>query len=86
MMARIFSGMKQIRYLGGIKLTLDFGKGRKNDVIKIPVIQFIIDDCKWNDLLCGRKGVHSLNMKGLCRDCDIKSSNGENNCFNSELT
>ena len=46
-------------------------------VIAIPVIQFIIGDCKGNDLLCGRKGGHHLNMKGLCRDCNIAPKDGD---------
>ena len=77
--------MKLIRDNGGIRLTLDFGEKRIHDVIAIPVIQFIIGDCKGNDLLCGRKGGHSLNMSGLCRDCDIKPADGDNTCIGQEL-
>ena len=77
--------MKAIRDNGGIKLTLDFGNNKKHGVIAIPVIQFIIGDYKGNDLLCGRMGGHSLNMKGLCRDCDISPDNGNNTCIDQRL-
>ena len=56
MMAKIFEEMKHIRDSCGIKLTLDFGKYGTHKVIAIPVIQYIIGDCKGNDTLCGRKG------------------------------
>ena len=52
--------MKEIRGNGGLRSTLDFSSGKKHDVIAIPVIQFIIGNYKGNDLLCGRKGGHSL--------------------------
>ena len=85
MIGFIYKEMKQIRDNGGIRLTLDFGEKRIHDVIAIPVIQFIIGDCKGNDLLCGRKGGHSLSMRGLCRDCDIKPADGDNTCISQEL-
>ena len=77
MMAKIFQEMKEIYDNGGIKIVLDFGNGDRHTVIAIPVIQFIIGDCKGNDLLCGRKGGHHLNMKGLCRDCNIAPKDGD---------
>ena len=85
MMSKIFEEMKYIRDCGGIKLTLDFGKHGKHNVIAIPVIQYIIGDCKGNDTLCGRKGGHSLNMKGLCRDCNIPPDDGDNICIDAPL-
>ena len=85
MMAKIFQEMKEIRDSGGIKLCLDFGGGEKHDVIAIPVIQFIIGDCKGNDLLCGRKGGHHIRMKGLCRDCDISPEDGDDVCIEKDL-
>ena len=85
MMAKIFEEMKQIRDSGGIKLTLDFGKDGTHEVIAIPVIQYIIGDCKGNDTLCGRKGGHSLGMKGLCRDCNITPDDGDNTCIEGPL-
>ena len=84
-MAKIFEEMKQIRESGGIKLTLDFGKYGTHEVIAIPVIQYIIGDCKGNDTLCGRKGGHSLGMKGLCRDCNITPDDGDNTCIGGPL-
>ena len=56
MLTCIFKEMKDIRDQGGIKLTLDFGEWLKHDVVAIPVIQFVIGDCKGKDLLCERKG------------------------------
>ena len=44
MISRIFQEMKQINNSGGMKLKLDFDKGRKHEVISIPVIQFSIGD------------------------------------------
>ena len=80
MLKCIFKEMKDIRVSGGIKLTLDFGESLKHDVIVIPVIQFIIGDCKENDLLCGRKGGHSLLMNCLCQDCDISPMHVDDTC------
>ena len=56
MIGKIFQEMKEIRDNGGIRLILDLGSGRMHDTIAIPVIKFIIGDCKGNDILCGRKG------------------------------
>ena len=85
MMSQIFKEMKDIRDSGGLKLTLDFGEHGRHDVIAIPVIQFIIGDCKGNDTLCGRKGGHSLNMNGLCRDCTISPMDGDNTYIGAPL-
>ena len=85
MMSKIYLEMKQIRDSGGIKLTLNFGVDGKHEVIAIPVIQYVIGDCKGNDTLCGRKGGHSLQMKGLCRDCNIHPSEGDNTCIDRPL-
>ena len=65
--------------IGGIKLTLDFGKHGTHEVIAIPVIQYTIGD----HTLWGRKCGHSLGMKGLCCDCIIKPDNGDNT-FNDD--
>ena len=85
MMSKIFQEMKYIRDCGGIKLTLNFGIHGKHDVIIFPVIQYVIGDCKGNDTLCRRKGGHSLSIQGLCRDCDISPSDGDNTCINQPL-
>jgi hypothetical protein len=85
MLFHIFKEMKDIRDRGGIQLTLDFGNEKKYDVIAIPVIQYIIGDCKGNDLLCGRMGSHSTAMGGLCRDCNISPSDGDDTCVGKEL-
>ena len=54
---------------------IGFGLNRIHKIIIIPVIKFINRDCEGNDLLFSRMGGGCLlNMKGLCRDCDIASS------------
>ena len=73
--------MKYIIDSGDMTLTLNLGVYCKHEVISIPVIQFIIGDCKGNLLLCGKKGSNSLNMNRLCRDCDIHPSDGNNMCI-----
>ena len=77
MLSRIFQEMHHIRQSSGIRLTLDFGDNRIHQVIAIVVIQCIIGDCKGNDMLCGRMGGHTLQMKGICRDCDISPNDGD---------
>ena len=44
-----------------------------------------LGDCKGNDTLCGRKGGHSLNMGGLCRDCNIPPADGDDVCIDRPL-
>ena len=41
---------------------------------KVPV-QFIIGDCKSQDMLCGRYGSH--NCYSICRDCDCTFQNSD---------
>ena len=48
------------------------------DIIIVPVIQYIIGDCKGNNVHCGRKGTHVLTTPRLCRDCNIPSSEADN--------
>ena len=52
--------MKDLRDNGGITLTLDFGTILKHYFIAIPVIKFIIRDCKDSDLLYDWKEVIHL--------------------------
>ena len=66
-------------------LHLNFGDDQIYEVIAIPVIQFIIGDCKGNDMLCGRMGGHTLQMKDLCRDCDISPNDGDDLCIGKPL-
>ena len=81
MIDHIFSEFRDIREKGGMRVNLDFGTGTVHDANIIPVIQFIIGDCKGNDLLCGRKAGHSLKMSGLCRDCNISPDSGDDTCI-----
>lgn len=85
MLRCIYKEMKDIRDSGGIEMTLDFGPSLKHNVIAIPVIQFIIGDCKGNDLLCGRKGGHSLLMNGLCHDCNIQPKYADDTYIGKKL-
>ena len=62
-----------------------FGEYGMHDVIDIPVIQFIIGDCKGNGIICGRKGGHLLNINGLYRDCDVLPMDGDNTYIGSPL-
>ena len=85
MIAHIFSEFEEIQKKGGVRVVLDFGTNKTYDVVVKPVIQFIIGDCKGNDLLCGRKGGHSVKMKGLCRDCNISPDLGDDTCIGMRL-
>ena len=78
MIGHIFNELKSIYNNGGLKINiyLKDEKGYRN-IIFIPFIQFIIGDCKSNDVFCYRKGTHSLNTARLCRDCDMYSSEAD---------
>ena len=84
MMSQIFKEFKDIQDAGGILLDLEFD-GKKTRVRAVPVIAFIIGDCKGNDLLCLRQGGHHVKMKGLCRDCNISPDDGDNTCIDQPL-
>ena len=80
MLKHIFREFRSINSKGGIKVDIDFqdGRGLQKDIILVPVIQYVIGDCKGNDVHCGRKGTHSLNTPNLCRDCNIPSEEADN--------
>ena len=61
-----------------------FGDHGTHDVITIPIIQLIIGGYKYNDILCGSEGGHSLNMKGLCQDFNTPPADGDNT-YNSSV-
>jgi hypothetical protein len=61
----------------GIKWKLDFGEDGQHDVILRLPLQFIIGDCEGHDKLVGRYKGHTMNMKGLCRDCDVPTANAD---------
>ena len=52
--------------------------GKVHKVVFKLAIQFIIGDCEGHDEICGRKKGHSLDMKGLCRDCDCLPNQSDN--------
>ena len=85
MLSSTFQEMHHIRPSGGIRLTLDFVENLIYRVTAIPVIQFIIGDFKGNDMLCGRMSGYTLQMKGLCRDCDISPNDGDDLCIGTPL-
>ena len=74
----IMDEFKQIQGAdGGFSWKLELSKNSFDVVFKLA-IQTIIGDCKGNDLLCGRFGSHGINVKMLCRDCDVLTSEGDN--------
>ena len=84
MLKHIFREFRSINENGRIKVDIDFqdGRGIQKDIILVPVIQYVIGDCRGNDVHCaGRKGTHSLNTPNLCRDCNIPSQQGDNPNF-----
>ena len=60
MSSQLFKYLKDTRDKDDIQTTLDFWDNMKDDVIDILVIQFIIGDYKYNNLICGCKGEQSL--------------------------
>ena len=84
MMAEIFREFREVQEAGGMTMDI-FIDGKQTTVKAIPVISFIIGDCKGNDLLCLRKGGHHPKMKGMCRDCNIAPDLGDNTCVGGPL-
>ena len=86
MLSQIFKETEEIRVNSEIYITLDFGNDMKHDVIAIPIIQFFIGDRARSNLSCGWYGGHSLQMNGLCRDCDIHPLDGDTTRIGHDLT
>jgi hypothetical protein len=61
----------------GFPWTLDFGGERKHNVVLKMPLQFVIGDCEGHDKLVGRFKGHTMNIKGLCRDCDISTEHSD---------
>jgi hypothetical protein len=61
----------------GFPWTLDLGGQRKHNVILKMPLQFVIGDCEGHDKLLGRFKGHTMNIKGLCRDCDIPTQDSD---------
>jgi hypothetical protein len=61
----------------GFPWILDVGDGMKHNVVLKMPIQFIIGDCEGHDKLVGRFKGHTMNIKGLCRDCDIPTRHSD---------
>ena len=75
---------REVQEAGGMTMDI-FIDGKQTTVKAIPVISFIIGDCKGNDLLCLRKGGHHPKMKGMCRDCNIAPDSGDDTCIGGPL-
>lgn len=63
----ILSPLIDLQEKGGFKWEFEIGGKLCEARCKVPV-QFIIGDCKSQDMLCGRYGSH--NCHSICRDCD----------------
>ena len=50
----------------------------KMKVVAVPVLQAVLSDTKAGNAFCGRYGNHGVKVKGLCRDCNIETSNAAN--------
>lgn len=71
--------MKELIHLqenGGFHWDLEIGD-RVHKVVFKPAVQFIIGDCEGHDDICARKKGHTLEMKGLCRDCNCKPNDAD---------
>jgi hypothetical protein len=63
----------------GMQWTLDLGNGLSHKVVlKMPFLQFVVGDCEGHDKLVGRFIGHTMNIKGLCRDCNIPTQHSDN--------
>jgi hypothetical protein len=61
----------------GFPWTLDLGGECKHKVILKMPLQFVIGDCEGHDKLLGRFKGHTMNLKGLCRDCDVPTQESD---------
>ena len=87
MVSHIFKELREIQEAGDILMDLDFHDGNVHkDVIVYPDIQYVMCDCKGADVLCGRKGTHSLDTPWLCRDCNVPSRRGHDTEFICQWT
>jgi hypothetical protein len=71
--------MKDLKHIQkkGIWWILDFGDDEKHDVVLKFPLQFINGDCECHNKLVGRFKGHTMNIKGLYRDCNIPMSNSD---------
>ena len=63
----ILSPLIDLQKKGGFKWEFNLNGNVYDATCKVPV-QFVIGDCKSQDVLCGRYGSH--NCHSICRDCD----------------
>ena len=75
-LSHILKELVQIQQEGGLPLSFNIAGRPISGVAKIP-IQFVIGDCKGNDILCGRYGSHGEKVKHLVRDCDILTEDAD---------
>jgi hypothetical protein len=73
----ILKDLRQLQGQGsGFSWQLELG-GQKFDVVFKVAVQLVIGDCKGNDALCGRVASHSLKCAMLCRECKVRSVDGD---------
>jgi hypothetical protein len=72
----LMNDLKRIQE-NGIKWTLDFGEDGQHEVVLRLPLQFIVGDCEGHDKLAGHFKGHTMTIKGLCRDCDIPTTNSD---------
>lgn len=78
MMAHILKDLVRIQQNGGIEMTLSIGNKKSfTGTAKVPV-QFVIGDCKGNDILCSRYGSHGERVRHLVWDCDVLFEDSDN--------
>ena len=73
----ILRELKDIQTSGGISFDLTIDGTTWNNVCGKVAVQFIIGDCKGNDILCGRYGSHSDKVPYLVRDCNVKTEDAD---------
>ena len=61
----------------GFPWILDLGTEQKHNVVLKMPLQFVIGDCEGHDKLVGRFKGHTMNIKGLCRDCDVPTDDSD---------
>ena len=71
----ILSPLIGLQQKGGFKWQFHINGNVYDATCKVPV-QFIIGDCKSQDVLCGRYGSH--NCHSICRDCDCTFEDSDN--------
>jgi hypothetical protein len=75
-LGHIMKGVRGLQNCEGLDWTFISREGATHVRRLVFTTQYIIGDCKGNDILCGRYGTHA-NTGGLVRDCDIRTEDGD---------